>query len=202
MVTYEVGRTTSRIMEPRGQVQRLSVAVLVDGTYQNEKYVPRNKEELEVIKGMVKRAVGFNADRGDEIEVANVPFKIQPVAPSQPVGPPDLKDMVQTPIGIGVVAGAALIIGTLIFLFMRRRSKRQTPVEEPVAEPMITSATTEQVQEEVAVVAQKVILADDPRKEQLTQIARDYHDATARIIRMWLQEDGSKNRTPAANNGR
>ncbi len=202
MVTYEVGRTTSRIMEPRGQVQKLSVAVLVDGIYENDKYIPRNKEELEVIKGMVKRAVGFNADRGDEIEVANVPFKIQPVVPTQPVGQPNLKDMVQTPIGIGVVAGAALILGTLILLFMKRKSKRQVTVEEPVPEPVITSATTEQVQEEVAVVAQKVILADDPRKEQLTQIARDYHDATARIIRMWLQEDANKNRSTAANNGR
>src|SRR5262249_33166600 len=31
MVTYEVGRTTSRIAEPRGQIQKISVAVLVDG---------------------------------------------------------------------------------------------------------------------------------------------------------------------------
>jgi len=202
MVTYEVGRTTSRIMEPRGQVQKLSVAVLVDGTYQKDKYIPRNKEELEVIKGMVKRAVGFNADRGDEIDVANVPFKIQPVAPSQPVGPPNLKDMVQTPIGIGVAAGAALIIGTIIFLLMKRKSTRHATEVVAAPEPVITSATTEQVQEEVAVVAQKVIVADDPRKEQLTQIARDYHDATARIIRMWLQEDTNKNRVQAANNGR
>src|SRR5262249_52676105 len=71
IVTYEVGHTTSRIFEPRGQVQKLSVAVLVDGKYEKDKYVPRTKEEMEVIKGMVKRAVGFDGDRGDEIEVAN-----------------------------------------------------------------------------------------------------------------------------------
>ena len=56
--------------------------------------------------------------------------------------------------------------------------------------------------EEVAVVAQKVIMVEDPRKEQLTQIARDYHDATARVIRMWLQEDANKMRAQAATNGR
>jgi flagellar M-ring protein FliF len=201
MVTYEVGRTTSRIMEPRGQLQKLSVAVLVDGTYQKDKYIPRNKEELEVIKGMVKRAVGFDADRGDEIEVANVPFKIQPAAPAQPVAAPNLKDMVQTPIGIGVIAGAALILGTLIFMLMKRGSKRSAVEPTQAAEPVFTSATAEQVQEEVAIVAQKIVVSEDPRKEQLTQIARDYHDATARIIRMWLQDEG-KSRAQSAANGR
>ena len=203
MVTYEVGRTTSRTMEPRGQVQKLSVAVLVDGTYQKDKYIPRSKEEIEVIKGMVKRAVGFDADRGDEIEVANVPFKIQPAAPSsQPVVAPNLKDMVLTPIGIGVAVGAALILGTLIFLLMRAGSKRRVAEKEPAPGPVITTATTAQVQEEVAMVAQKVVVSEDPRKEQLTQIARDYHDATARIVRMWLQEDVNKARAQAAANER
>jgi flagellar M-ring protein FliF len=202
MVTYEVGRTTSRIMEPRGQVQKLSVAVLVDGTYQQDKYVPRSKDEIEVIKGIVKRAVGFDADRGDEIEVANVPFKIKPGAPVQPVAAPNLKDMIQTPIGIGAAAGAALILGVLMFLFMRRRSKRPLPEAEKAAESPITAATNAQVQEEVAVVAQKVVMVEDPRKEQLTQIARDYHDATARIIRMWLQEDANKARAQVAANAR
>jgi len=203
MVTYEVGRTTSRTMEPRGQVQKLSVAVLVDGTYQKDKYIPRSKEEIDVIKGMVKRAVGFDADRGDEIEVANVPFKIQPAAPPlQPVVAPNLKDMVLTPIGIGVAVGAALILGTLIFLLMRGGSKRRVVEKEPAPAPVITTATSAQVQEEVAMVAQKVVVSEDPRKEQLTQIARDYHDATARIVRMWLQEDVNKARAQAAANER
>jgi flagellar M-ring protein FliF len=201
-VTFEVGRTTSRIMEPRGQVQKLSVAVLVDGTYQKDKYVPRSKDEIEVIKGMVKRAVGFDADRGDEIEVANVPFKIQPAAPSPPLAAPNLKDVIQTPIGIGVAAGAALILCALIFWLLKRKSKRAVATELAEAEPAITSATSEQLQEEVAVVAQKIVVAEDPRKEQLTQIARDYHDATARIIRNWLQEDMHKARAQTAANGR
>ena len=55
------------------------------------------------------------------------------------------------------------------------------------------------VQEEVAVAAQKIVVFDDPRKEQLSQIARDYHDASVRVIRMWLQEDTAKARsTPSA----
>jgi hypothetical protein len=49
--------------------------------------------------------------------------------------------------------------------------------------------TTQEVQEQVAVAAQKIVVATDPRKEQIAQIARDYHDATVRIIKTWLQED-------------
>ena len=44
-------------------------------------------------------------------------------------------------------------------------------------------------------------MAEDPRKEQLAQIAHDYHDASVRIIRTWLQEDAAKARAAAASGG-
>jgi len=196
VVTYEVGRTTSRISEPRGQIQKLSVAVLVDGKYEKDKYVPRPKAEIEVIKEMVKRAVGFDADRGDDIEVANVPFKIQPPSALKPPGAPELKDLITSPTGIGTGVGVLVVLGALAFFFMRRKPKPlsiQTMAETP---PIIAAPAPQQ--EEAAVAAQKIVVSDDPRKEQLAQIARDYHDATVRIIRTWLQED--VNRVRAANN--
>jgi len=199
-VTYEVGHTTSRIVEPRGQLQKLSVAVFVDGKYEKDKYIARTAEEIEMIKGMVKRAVGFNAERGDEIEVANVPFKIQPAAPLQPAPPATIKDMVQTPMGMGVGAGVLLAFGLLMFFLMK--GKKRPPVAEApqVADsrrppPAAPAVAVETIQEEVAVAAQKIVVSDDPRKEQLSQIARDYHDASVRIIRTWLQEDTAKART-------
>jgi len=199
IVTYEVGHTTSRIFEPRGQVQKLSVAVLVDGKYEKDKYVPRTKEEMEVIKGMVKRAVGFDDDRGDEIEVANVAFKVQPAPALQAPGTPELKDMVTSPIGIGVGAGVLLALGALGFFFMRRKPATRETISSAPVESVPIAVITEAVQEEPAVAAQKIVLSEDPRKEQLAQIARDYHDATVRIIRTWLQED--INRARATNNG-
>jgi flagellar biosynthesis/type III secretory pathway M-ring protein FliF/YscJ len=129
VVTYEIGHTTSRISEPRGQVQKLSVAVLVDGKYEKDKYIPRTKEEMEVIKGMVKRAVGFDEDRGDEIEVANVAFKIQPAPALQAPGTPELKDMIISPLGIGAGIGVLLALGALGFSFrgVNRAREVQTP---------------------------------------------------------------------------
>lgn len=199
-VTYEVGRTTSRISEPRGQVQKISVAVLVNGTYDKNKYISRTTEEMEVIKGMVKRAVGFDSERGDEIDVANVPFKVQPTPGLQPTAVPDLKDMVTSPTGIGIGVGALVGVGLLVFLLMRRKPKKKEAGQPTtIIEPDLIVTTPQKVQEEVAVASEKIILSDDPRKEQLSQIARDYHDATVRIIRMWLQEETNKARTGSSN---
>jgi len=201
MVTYEIGHTLSKIAEPRGQIQKLSVAVLVDGKYEKDKYIARSAEEIEVIKGVVKRAVGFDGERGDEIEIANVPFKVQPGVPLPPAAAPDLKDMLMSPLGIGVAAGALLAIGALAFFLTRGRGKK-TAAETPAAivEAVKAAAIVPETAEETPIVPKKIVLMDDPRKEQLGQIARDYHDATVRIIRGWLQEDAS-NARPSSNNG-
>jgi flagellar M-ring protein FliF len=201
-VTYEVGHTTSRIIEPRGQIQKLSVAVFVDGKYEGDKYVARSAQEMELIKGMVKHAVGFDAERGDEIEVANVPFKVQPADAIKPLGAPDIKEMIKSPVGLGVAVGALLLVGAVLF-FLFKRKKKPAEIEtavEVIEMPTANIAVTSQaVREEMAMAAQKIVLSEDPRKEQLSQIARDYHDATVRIIRAWLQEEGAKARSTAGN---
>jgi flagellar M-ring protein FliF len=83
---YEIGRVTSRQVMPVGEVKQLSVAVVVDGNYetivkgkgakQTEEinYVPRTPEEMTKLENIVKRAVNFDDARGDQVEVANIPF--------------------------------------------------------------------------------------------------------------------------------
>ena len=82
---YEISRSTSRTVEPAGALTRISVAVLVDGRYEQTiskkgkalppKYLPRTPDELQKIEGLVKSAVGFNPGRGDQVTVANIPFQ-------------------------------------------------------------------------------------------------------------------------------
>ncbi|MGD9057643.1 MAG: flagellar basal-body MS-ring/collar protein FliF [Desulfobacterales bacterium] len=83
-VNYEIGKLTSRTLEPVGGIDRISVAVMVDGTYQSTvtedgetqtSYVPRTPAELTQIENLVKRAVNFDAQRGDQVEVVNIPFE-------------------------------------------------------------------------------------------------------------------------------
>lgn len=82
-VNYEISRITKTIINPVGTIERLTVAVLVDGTYTSAKdengnqirqYIPRAAEEMNKYEVLVKKAVGFDEDRGDSIEVVNVQF--------------------------------------------------------------------------------------------------------------------------------
>lgn len=91
-VNYEIGKLTSRTLEPVGTMERISVAVLVDGTYRSKAkkdgplewtYVPRSAEELTKIENLVKSAVNFVADRGDKIEVVNIPFETAKIGESE-----------------------------------------------------------------------------------------------------------------------
>ena len=195
-VAYEIGHTLSKIVEPRGQVQRVSVAVVVDGKYEKDKYIARSADEIEVIKGMVKAAVGFDSERGDDVKIANVPFKIQPTAGLQP-GMINIKDLLLSPLGIGIAAGALLIVGALVFFLTRGKAKKRTAEQVAVAAQETAPVAPLVIEEppEAPVVPVKITLKDDPRKEQLTQIARDYHEATVKIVRMWLQEDMPKQRS-------
>lgn len=79
VTNFEINRTVQTIVRESGSVEKLSVAVLVDGTYNtNEEgvrtYEPRSEEELEKIRTLVASAIGFDASRGDSLEVINLEF--------------------------------------------------------------------------------------------------------------------------------
>lgn len=78
-VNYEISRTTkTEVVEP-GRIKRLSVAVLVDGVYTQDAsgktvYTPRPQQQLDQIAALVRTAMGFDAQRGDQLHVANLQF--------------------------------------------------------------------------------------------------------------------------------
>lgn len=76
---YEISKTIRSSVREVGEVRRLSVAVLVDGTYTedeegNKTYQPRTQEELDQISSLVRSAIGFDDTRGDTLEVVNMQF--------------------------------------------------------------------------------------------------------------------------------
>lgn len=81
MENFEISSKTTSHVRETGSVKRLSISVLVDGTYipdaeGKRAYKPRPDSEMELLATLVKGAVGFNADRGDVVEVVNMPFAI------------------------------------------------------------------------------------------------------------------------------
>ena len=79
IINYEISRTTRTEILEGGRVKRLSVAVLLDGVYARTAsgettYQPRPQEELDRIAALVRTAVGFDKNRGDQLEVVNLRF--------------------------------------------------------------------------------------------------------------------------------
>ena len=78
-VNYEISRVVKTHVRESGIVRRLTVAVLVNGTYQPNAegemvYRPRTQEELDQLSALARNAAGIDASRGDTLEIANLEF--------------------------------------------------------------------------------------------------------------------------------
>jgi flagellar M-ring protein FliF len=78
-VNFEITKKVTSHTREGGIVKKLSVAVLVDGSYSNNEegervYLARNTEEMNNLAALVRTAIGFNADRGDSVEVINMKY--------------------------------------------------------------------------------------------------------------------------------
>src|ERR687894_1191373 len=83
VVNYEISRTTRTEVLEGGRLKRLSVAVVLDGIYGRgangeATYQPRPQEDLDRIAALVRTAIGFDRNRGDQIEVLNLRFAEAP----------------------------------------------------------------------------------------------------------------------------
>jgi flagellar M-ring protein FliF len=82
-VNYEISRTMRTEVLEGGRLKRLSVAVLVDGAYSRGangelSYQPRSQEDLDRIAMLVRTAIGYDQNRGDQVEVVNLRFADAP----------------------------------------------------------------------------------------------------------------------------
>ncbi|WP_299548513.1 flagellar basal-body MS-ring/collar protein FliF [uncultured Helicobacter sp.] len=77
---FEISKTVSNIKGEFATIRRLSAAVVVDGRYERElneegveqlKYIALNEEDMTKISALVRQAIGYNDQRGDEVSVSN-----------------------------------------------------------------------------------------------------------------------------------
>lgn len=74
---YEISKTIQNHVTEGGKINKISVAVLVDGTYSgedNKQYTPRTEDEIKQLKTLVASAIGYDEKRGDKIEIVNMRF--------------------------------------------------------------------------------------------------------------------------------
>ena len=120
-INYEVSETTREITRGPGAIRRLTVAVLVNGTYENaedgsQTFVPLPDEELQALNDLVASAVGFEEARGDQITIRSLSFErpeglgTGPIEPSLFSGNIDVMRLAQ----MGVLGLVALILGLFV----------------------------------------------------------------------------------------
>jgi flagellar M-ring protein FliF len=82
---YKINRVEKQIIDESGDIKRLSASVVIDGPYEtatDEKgnptkvFKPRDKKLMKTFEDIVKNAIGFNADRGDQVTVSNMAFSM------------------------------------------------------------------------------------------------------------------------------
>ncbi len=136
IVNYEISKTTKTEIIEGGRVNRVSVAVLVDGTYgRNDKgestYQPRSKEEIEQIAALVRTAIGFNAKRGDQVQVVNLRFAEAPPIPiSEPTTWLSMLQFTKDDIMRAIEMGVMGVLGFVVLLMVVRPLVRRVIAPE------------------------------------------------------------------------
>ncbi len=173
-INYEVSKSISKILQSTGQIKKISVAVLVDGTYREEKgkkvYVPRSEEEIKKYQELVQAAIGYNKERGDYVIVESMPFE---VIPEEKPGI-DYIGIAKTVLKYLI----PLIIVALIILFVVKPliELLKKPVEEKVKKEIVISeeAVPPRVERDI--------------KEEIRQIAKINPKKVVAILREWISE--------------
>jgi len=205
---YEISRLTRHTVKPSGDIDRLSVAVILDDEVVSKKdkagkvtrsTKSRSPEELQKIQTLVATAVGLDTTRGDQVTVENIAFDSQltedPAEPSivEKYGPAAGE-------GVKVVA----VIGLVLFVLMvviRPIFKQALSGQALVGQTMVATApgmpprTVRDLEGEI-----EARLASSAQQKQLESmkmpvltkkvntIVASEPEATAKLLRSWLNE--------------
>ena len=201
---FEVGKTVRHTVRPRGDIARVSVAVLIDhepvvkqaadGTT-TRAGKPRTPGDLQKIQAIVAAAVGLDTSRGDQLTVENIPFDSadEPVeaAPGtmERYGPQLME-------GARIVAIVLLGLGALLGLIRPavRRALGALPSGTPLPQlPQNLPRTVDDLQGELAAQLDAGAPATAESRQLLgrrvTALAQKEPENVARVIRGWLSEE-------------
>ncbi|MCH2110506.1 MAG: flagellar M-ring protein FliF [Polyangiaceae bacterium] len=205
---WEVDRQTERVLTPAGTVARLSVAVLLNGTWTNDDagdavYAPRKESELDQLGALVRQAVGFNELRGDSISISTAQFARPEVREIDAVLPPKQPWWRHPGVALGVLAAVLLTLLSVVILVWRSgrknslkelAAKRRTQeVAEMSSSPGATGAVSlSEPEEELKSLSEPspnngAAAIANMRTKALELAAHD-PASTSIILRSWLEE--------------
>ena len=212
---YEISRITKTEVTEAGRVNRISVAVLVDGAYtKNEKgeqvYQDRSKEQLDRIAALVRSAIGFDQKRGDQVEVVNLRFAEPPSVPpvAEPSGLLGMLQFTKDDVMYGIELAVMMLLGLVVlFMVIRPLVKRILAAEviPALTEAMAPALADGSAHGEAGAPGQALLphsntnaLIDVAQVQgqvhaqavhRVGELAERNPNETASIVRQWLSEE-------------
>lgn len=139
VINNEIDKTVSDIKEHFGVLKRVSASVMIDGIYKEAvgedgeprlEYTPRSQEEMDKFLEGVKKAIGYNEARGDQVEVINMQFR-NTLLDYRPKDSWELfSDKVERYLGPFMPLLKYVIVAVIIFIFYKK-------IVAPFAERML-----------------------------------------------------------------
>lgn len=199
---YEINRVMTQTVDQPGKIKRLSIAVVVDGIYKGKgkAFSPRPAEEMRQYASLAKKAIGFSAERGDQLEISSAPLALHTPEGVMAAGSEgSWKDTVMDSVKIGVMV--LLGLAALMFLLRRKPRHASRPLLEAPQQPAGAAAYEQQAAAltaggEMALPGpQQHALAPPPvlpdsvdGKEKIVQLINTYPDRAVEVLRLWLHE--------------
>lgn len=149
VVNYEIGTTNTEIVREAGEIERISVAVLINGARSvdndgNVTYEERSKEELDRLRQLIMSASGINLERGDSVSVDSLRFMDYNNDLSEPVGL-SYGQIFSENIGSALRGLFALgLIAAVLILGVRPMLKLMLETPQNITEPALLDTSTPQ----------------------------------------------------------
>lgn len=190
---YEIDRTIAYTKQPAGRLKRLTVAVLIDNlrTTDEEGNVvetPLTQEEIDNITRLVKDAVGFDASRGDSVNVVNASFRGEVQAQDVAV---DEIPLWQHPLArdIAKLIAALIVLIVLVVGVLRPIIRsllgplRDQPALPPPAEQEVVATVTDEEPQRPAA------LDYEGQLEHARALVSQDPARVAQVVKSWVGDD-------------
>jgi len=200
---YEITKNLTELVKSPGEIDRLTVSVVVDGMYKandegKKVFVARSETELKEIEEAVKHAIGFNPDRDDTISVACIPFVTEGVDIEGIASAAKKMEFLTSLIKPGVF----FLVVLLLFLFVLRpiikwlsgpvRVIKEVPKEERILEgeekESIESPEEKALIEGAKAKSEEMKHAVQGWRKDIESLAKDDVGSAVAVIRNWLYE--------------
>ena len=195
---YELDKTISHTRMSMGRLHRLSVAVVVDDKVivdegGNNVRVLRTPEELDRLTELVKKAVGFNAQRGDSVSVMNSSFTVPPAPEPLPEVP--IWEEVWVQDLVKKLLGAALVL-VLFFGVLKPVMKSLAKQSTVIAEAKAKKESDNMAEDQLSLGQSEAIPAlggpGNYEQNYATAVKAVEQDPklVAQVVKNWVASDG------------